>query len=108
MLAPPYIPLPRALFTGTTPAFSSPIQILQSAAGCLAFPGLFSYLSYTDQAYLPRDGTAHRGLDPPTLISSQGKAPLICPQATLTKAIPQFRFPLPKQEKFACLGLYHC
>lgn len=44
------------------------------------------------QAHLPRDGTAHSGLDPPTSISNQKNAP----QVNLLEAILQLRFPLPK------------
>ena len=46
-----------------------------NGAHWLASLGLHSYLSYTMQAYLPRDDTIHSGLDPPTPISHQENAP---------------------------------
>lgn len=36
----------------------------------LASPDLLSLLSYRTQDHQPRDGSAHNGLDPPTLITS--------------------------------------
>ena len=37
---------------------------------------------------LPRDNTAHSGLDPPTPIINQGNAPTDLPKAKLMEAMP--------------------
>lgn len=37
----------------------------------LVSPGLYSLLSHTAQAQLPKDGTAHSGLDPSMPTSNQ-------------------------------------
>lgn len=43
--------------------------------------------SYRTQGYLPRGGTGHRGLGPPTIIVHQ-ENDHTCLSADLTKAIP--------------------
>jgi hypothetical protein len=42
----------------------------RGAAYWLASPGLLSLFSYSIQDYQPRDGTTHKGLGPPPLITN--------------------------------------
>lgn len=62
-----------------------------------------SQLSYMSQYYLPRNGTAHSGLDPPLSINNP-KTPHIGPQFNLTRPVSQLRLPLPRQ----CLFVSVC
>lgn len=48
------------------------------------------------QEHLPREGTAHSMLTPPTSIVNQENAPQTCLQANLMEAISQPRFPFSK------------
>ena len=48
-------------------------ETMEVAAYWLAPHGLLSLLSYITQDHLPRDGTAHSGLSPPTPIINQEK-----------------------------------
>lgn len=60
--------------------------------------GLFpmAHLAYTTQDHLPKGGTTHSKLGPPTSIINQGNAPCAYPQANLNGSIfsiedPAFR-----------------
>lgn len=56
--------------------------------------GLLSILSYKTQGHLPRDGTTHSGLDPPTSIINQKRkknASQTCLQVSLMEACSQLR-----------------
>jgi hypothetical protein len=55
------------------------------------FPDLLSLFSYTTQDYLPRGGTTHSGLGPPTSIINQDSVPHICPQASPIETVSQMR-----------------
>jgi hypothetical protein len=44
---------------------------------------------------IPRSGSAHIKLGPPTAISNQENTPQACLQANLVRSSPQFRIPLP-------------
>lgn len=75
----------------------------------ILFPALLallrlSQISNTIQNHLPRDGTAHPGLDPPTPMISQAKAPPTCPQASLMEAISQLQV-LSSQGTVVCVHL---
>lgn len=51
---------------------------------------------YINQAYLPRDGTAHSGLSSSTSIVNQEEAPQMCLYANqIQEGFSQLRFPLP-------------
>lgn len=68
--------------------------------GCLLASSLtFIYLAYTSQVHLPRNGTAHSGLSPTLLMSSQENAQDM-PTANLIEEILHLRFPLLKCVKF--------
>lgn len=56
---------------------------------------MLSYLPYTAQVHLPRKGTTHSGLGPPTLISNQENIPQTCPQANLMEEILNWGSPFP-------------
>lgn len=55
---------------------------------------MFSGLSCTAQAYLPKDDTTLRGLGPSKSINNHEIAPQTCPQANVMEALLQMRFPL--------------
>lgn len=69
---------------------------MQSPCGSAAFipcpPYLLSFLSCDILDLLPRLGTSHSGLGPPTSIIHSKNAP----PANLVRAFSQFRFSLPK------------
>lgn len=52
--------------------------------------------SCTAQNHLPRDGTAHCVLGPPTSIVYQENAPTACLQASQMEELSQMRFLLPR------------
>lgn len=56
-----------------------------------SFLAVLSYLSYTAQAHLPRDGTAYIVLGPPTPVTSHGNHTQIRPKVNLIWAVtPDF------------------
>lgn len=68
-----------------------------NAAFWLALPGLFGKFSYTTQALLPRNGSAHSGLKPFFINHLIRKMPpQTCPEAGLMVVISQLRVCLPK------------
>lgn len=63
----------------------------EKSATWLASHGFLGLLSYTTLYHLPKDGTSHSELGPPTLIVNQENAPTIMPTSLLMEAISQMR-----------------
>lgn len=69
---------------------------------------MFSYLSNTDQAHLPKAGIARSELGPTTWIINQENAPQMCPKDNWVEAVPKLRLLLLEYVKLAirsCRGL---
>ena len=59
----------------------------------------FQLLPYTTQAHLPRNGSVHSGLGPPTSISNQENVSQTCPQANRTGWFFNWDFSPPRSAK---------
>jgi hypothetical protein len=73
----------------------------EDSAYWIASPSLLSYVSYTAQVHLHRDGPAHSGLDSPTSTSNQEM-----PQGLATGQTDQFISSAEVPFSFVTLGLY--
>lgn len=58
-------------------------------------PGLLNLLSHTAQAHLPRHGTCHSGLSPPTSIIKQEHTSQTCQRSKIMQKCSQLTYPLP-------------
>lgn len=78
---------------------SAGAETTRGTSSWLASRLTFSYLSYTAQPHLPRNGTAHSGLVPNVPVSTQENAhppppPPHAHKASLVEVLLQVRFPL--------------
>lgn len=69
------------------------VQATTKGVGAL-LTGFLSLLSYTIQAYLPRGGATHGGLDSPVPIHQENSS-----QANLIRAVLQLRLPFPSDSR---------
>lgn len=80
-------PISSVYVINETKKSHDPKQLGREHGGMLT--GLFNYPCYI--VHLPRDGTAHNGLGPPTSISHQENVLQECAQADQIKAIPHLK-----------------